>query len=664
MIRHSVPRYRPAAIVVIALTLWALAVWPGLATACAPAPEGTENMNQARVRAPEFPAGMEWLNTTAPLTMKDLRGKVVILDFWTYCCINCIHIMPDLKRLEAKYAGELVVVGVHSAKFTTEQATENIRQAVLRYELEHPVVNDNRMRIWNEYAVRAWPTLMLIDPEGYIVGYHSGEGIYDIFDEAVGKLVAEFDAKGQIKREPIAAISPESRRARSALLNFPGKLLADEGSARLFVADSNHNRIVVISLRDESILALIGSGAAGLQDGSFAEARFNKPQGLALDGDILYVADTENHAVRRVDLKHETVETIAGTGAQARAFNQSGPARTTALSSPWDLTLHAGTLYIANAGSHQLWRLDPGSMLLEPHAGSGRENRFDGPLPEAALAQPSGLATDGTWLYFADSEVSAIRAASIARDGEVKTIAGGELFEFGAQDGVGLRARFQHPLGVTLHEGKLYIADTYNNRIRIVDPADGRVGTFLGSGKAGMADGAARSASFDEPGGLSVAGGKLYIADTNNHLIRVADLKTGDVTTLMPRDMARLKPAALNEGPVTKLTEKVVHPGESTLRLELALPRGMKLNTLAPSAFTWRVGDGAAQSREGIGFPFDIPLGVIDGPTSVRIDYSIYYCDEGNEGLCYFRDGSLLLPLRVDSDAPALIRLPIEPEKR
>jgi thiol-disulfide isomerase/thioredoxin len=119
---------------------------------------------RALVRAPEFPAGMQWLNTATPLRLADLRGKIVLLDFWTYCCINCMHIIPELTALERKYPNELVVIGVHSAKFHNEGDSENIRQAILRYEIQHPVVNDRDFRIWRSYAVRAWPTLMVIKP--------------------------------------------------------------------------------------------------------------------------------------------------------------------------------------------------------------------------------------------------------------------------------------------------------------------------------------------------------------------------------------------------------------------------------------------------------------------------------------------------------------------
>lgn len=484
--------------------------------------------NRPKVRAPEFPKGMEWLNTSQPVTLASLKGKVVVVDFWTYCCINCMHVLPDLKRLEHKYANELVVVGVHSAKFDTEKDTENIRQAILRYEIEHPVVNDNQMRVWQLWGVQAWPTVFLLDPEGKVAGYTSGEGIYHPFDQAISQLITEFDAKGLINRERIH-FDLERDKMPAMPLSFPGKVLADQASNRLFIADSNHNRIVITTL-EGAVLEVVGSGKLGFKDGSFTEACFDHPQGMALDGNTLYVADTENHALRKVDLMAKMVSTLAGTGKQADRNSTVGKGPDTALNSPWDLVAHQGVLYIAMAGPHQLWRMDLTTGLIGAYAGNGREARVDGPLRSASLAQPSGITTDGQKLYFADSEISSIRSADFDPNGKVETIVGLDLFEFGDVDGVGPSVRLQHPLGVTWYEGVLYVADTYNNKIKRIIPQTQVATTFLGNGKEGYQDG--KEPLFNEPGGVSIAGGKLFIADTNNHVIRVADLATKEVSTL------------------------------------------------------------------------------------------------------------------------------------
>ena len=299
----------------------------------------------------------------------------------------------------------------------------------------------------------------------------------------------------------------------------------------MFIADTNHNRILVTGVGGE-VQKIIGSGQAGLDDGALESATFDHPQGMALAGNHLYVADAENHALRLVDLESGLVESIAGTGDQGNVREGRGPGLSTSLNSPWDLVHHEGKLYIAMAGSHQLWsmRLDEGD--IGPYAGTGRESLSDGPLDSATLAQPSGISLGGERLYFADSETSSIRSADLDPSGRVRTIVGLDLFVFGDHDGSDHNVRLQHPIGIAYHEGTLYVADTYNHKIKRVLPETRSAFTFLGNGEAGFKDGQGTEAQFAEPCGLSVANGKIYIADTNNHAVRVADLETGEVSTL------------------------------------------------------------------------------------------------------------------------------------
>ncbi|MBY0459755.1 MAG: redoxin domain-containing protein, partial [Gemmataceae bacterium] len=377
-----------------------------------------------------------WLNTAGPVSLKkDLKGKVVILDFWTLCCINCIHIMPDLAKLEKKYPNELVVIGVHSPKFENEKDTASIRKAILRYQIEHPVVNDADHKIWDRYDVDAWPTLVVIDPEGNLVGYTTGEGNYDLLDVVVSKLIDEHKKKKTLNDKPIRFDLAKFRETGDTPLFFPGKVVADEKSKRLFIADSTHHRLVVTDL-DGNKLAVIGTGAPGKADGAFDKAQFDDPQGMAVRGDTLYVADRKNHLIRAVNLKDRTVSTIAGSGSQDhevdnRRLATPVPAKEIGLNSPWDLWLDGEKLYIAMAGHHQIWLLDLKDKTLVPYAGTGRETIGDGRLRQAHFAQPSGLASDGKNLYVADSEISALRKVPLDPDGKVETLVGRGLFVFG-----------------------------------------------------------------------------------------------------------------------------------------------------------------------------------------------------------------------------------------
>jgi DNA-binding beta-propeller fold protein YncE len=312
-------------------------------------------------------------------------------------------------------------------------------------------------------------------------------------------------------------------------LLYPGKVLADHLSGRLYIADSNHNRIVVTSLTGH-VIETIGSGLQGVGDGIFSQARFNRPQGLALDsaaplgagGPILYVADTGNDQIRAVDFEMRAVHTLD----------------VSSLKSPWDLALKTGILIVAMAGPHQLWAIDLLHDRAYPYAGTGEEARRDGPVNAAAFAQPSGLAMDGDTLYVADAESNTIRSVALPPHNTVTTLAGGDLFDFGDKDGSGDAARLQHPLGVAVHDGRVIIADTYNHRIKMLDPASGSVSTIAGTGVPGHADGAGSGAQFHEPGGLSVAGDILFVADTNNHVIRTVHLRSFVVSTLILEGLA------------------------------------------------------------------------------------------------------------------------------
>ena len=370
--------------------------------------------------------------------------------------------------------------------------------------------------------------MMFIDPQGKVIGKHEGELNYEDMDRLLGEMVAEFDTAGLLERRKLdfsAETEPDTP------LSFPGKVLADGAGNRLFIADSNHNRVVVATL-DGTVTRVIGSGQEGLADGDFDSAQFNHPQGMALAGEVFYVADTENHALRRVDLAAGNVATIAGNGNQGNRRSGMEPGETTELNSPWDLVCHDDRIYIAMAGCHQLWVMDLQTGMVGPYAGSGAESSSDGALAEATLAQPSGITTDGNRLYFADSETSAIRSAELDLKGRVRTIVGLGLFEFGDRDGEGHLVRLQHPLGITMKDGALYITDSYNHKIKIIMPVPRSSMTLLGTGTAGYVDGGPKEAAFSEPAGLSIAGGKMYIADTNNHAIRVADMETWEVTTL------------------------------------------------------------------------------------------------------------------------------------
>ncbi|GAA1338208.1 thioredoxin-like domain-containing protein [Catellatospora bangladeshensis] len=435
---------------------------------------------RARVRAPEL-VGRGWLNTgDREVRLADLRGKVVLLDFWTFCCINCLHVLDELRPLEAEFPDVLVTIGVHSPKFVHEADAEALEAAVERYEVHHPVLDDPELTTWQNYAVKAWPTLVLVDPEGYVVHVAAGEGHVDALRRIVTEVVAEHEAKGTLHRGDGPYVPPAPADTE---LRFPAKALRTPRGT-LLVSDSAHHRLVELEPDGETVVRRVGTGERGRRDG--LEPTFSEPAGLALlppdvaaeVGYHVVVADTVNHLLRGLDLDTGEVTTVAGTGEQWRDGATDGPADAVDLTSPWDVAWWepAGGVVIALAGNHTLGLFKPVERRLERLAGTTVEGLGDGPAADAFFAQTSGLAADGDRLWLVDSETSALR---YLEGGEVRTAVGRGLFDFGHRDGPADQALLQHPLGVAvLPDGGIAVADTYNGAVRRYDPATGEVSTL------------------------------------------------------------------------------------------------------------------------------------------------------------------------------------------
>ena len=557
-----------------------------------------------------------------------------------------------------------MIVGVHSAKFPSEKLTANIRAAVMRHDIHHPVVNDAGFQIWQQYAVRAWPTIVLIDPRGYYVGSQPGEIQAEALRPIIERMIAEFDEQGLLDRRPLD-LRRELAQEPPRPLRYPGKVLAtDDG--RLFVTDTGHHRVLELRLTSDGGTAAIGrvfgSGAAALRDGPARTAAFHGPQGLALDGSTLYVADTDNHAIRAIDLENETVRTVAGTGAKAHGRFMLGPPTTVPLRSPWGVLVEQGVLFIAMAGSHQIWAL-LGEQQLGPWAGAGFEALVDGSRAKAGFNQPSDLAAGNGYLYVADAEASAVRAISLPvgatdtapGEPEVTTLVGQGLFDFGDVDGVGDEVRLQHPIGIAARDGVIYIADSYNHKIKQLEPAARRVTTLIGTGQAGSVDGSFATAELFEPEGLAVVGRRLYIADTNNHLLRVADLDLRTVRTLTLHGLERLQHGTTTHGLEVRLDPVEVGAGVVMLALEIELPSGYTLNPEAP--ITLRELPGGEVHSFAVGERPSITRQA-DGDRDLLLDLTVYPCETGDERVCLIHDVRLVVPLVRNDGAPATVRIP------
>ncbi|XP_007939780.1 NHL repeat-containing protein 2 [Orycteropus afer afer] len=655
---------------------------------------------------PEIPEGLEWLNTEGPISVyKDLCGKVVVLDFFTYCCINCIHLLPDLHTLEHTYSDKdgLLVVGVHSAKFPNEKSLDNIKSAVLRYNITHPVVNDADASLWQELEVSCWPTVVILGPRGNMLFSLIGEGHKDKLFLYTSIALKYYKERGQIRDKKIGIKLYKDSLPPSPLL-FPGKVTVDPVTDRLVIADTGHHRILVV-WKNGQIQYSIGGPNPGRKDGSFSESTFNSPQGVAMMNNTIYVADTENHLIRKIDLEAEIVSTVAGIGIQGTDKEGGARGEQQPISSPWDVVFgtsasevqRSDILWIAMAGTHQIWALllDYGKLPKKNElrkgtclrfAGSGNEENRNNAYPhKAGFAQPSGLslASEEPWncLFVADSESSTVRTVSL-KDGAVKHLVGGErdpmnLFAFGDTDGVGINAKLQHPLGVTWDKKRnlLYVADSYNHKIKVVDPKTKHCLTLAGTGDASnVIHSSFRESTFNEPGGLCIGenGQLLYVADTNNHQIKVMDLETETISVLpvirsenavvdgpFLRDKQKILPRLPKSAPNVSLCPVTASPGQTLqFKLRLDLPSGTKLTEGVPSCWflTTEGNEWLSQGQISSGeiesifnqptISLQIPAHCLSPEAIISVSVFLYYCS-ADSSACMMKGILFSQPLQI-----------------
>ncbi|UQU64883.1 NHL domain-containing thioredoxin family protein [Couchioplanes caeruleus] len=582
----------------------------------------------ARVRAPEL-RGRAWLNTNGEaLTLPQLRGSCVLLHFWTFCCINCLHVLDELRPLEDKYGDALVVIGVHSPKFEHERDPEALAAAVERYGVHHPVLDDADMVMWQQYAAKAWPTLSVIDPEGYVVASMAGEGHAEGLSRLLDELIATHERKGTLQRGDGPYVPPA---AEQTLLRFPGKAI-ELPDGNLLVSDSARHSLAELSPDGERLVRRIGTGERGRTDGPAGRASFSEPQGLCLlpDGRTVVVADTVNHLLRGLDLATGEVSTLAGTGRPWRSAEDDG----VSLSSPWDLAWYEDRVIIAMAGIHQLWWFDPEHGTTGVYAGTTVESLRDGPIPDVWMAQPSGLSAYGTKLWIADSETSALRWVE---GGELHTAVGQGLFDFGHVDGAAKGALLQHPLGVgALADGSVLVADTYNGAVRRFDPASGEVSTV----DSGLA----------EPSDILVTdAGDVFVVESGAH--RLVRLAPGAVKTVEgERHRTERPPSRLAPGEVTLDVVFTPAPGQK-LDTTYGPSTRLVVSAAPPELLLEGEGTGTDLSRRLVLNPA-VPKGIL------QVVAQAATCDADVEhAACHLTRQDWGVPIVIDGDGPS--RLPL-----
>ncbi len=472
-------------------------------------------MKVPAVTAPDWGDSASWVNTERAYSLKELKGKLVLLDFWTFGCINCQQIIPDLHRLEERYKDHLVVIGIHSAKFKAERAGFRIKSAADRLGISHPVINDADFKIWDDYAVKAWPTLVLIDHRGKVIWQRAGEGFYQDLDAVLEEWTSYYE--DDLNSEILAGLGSTEHED---LLKYPAGLALDT-DGNIWIADAGNHRILKVDSTGK-ILHTVGSGKAGLKNGSFNEAQFFDPQGLSVEGDTIWVADTRNHALRVFSMIEKTVTTPVGDGKQGKIAGNSPRNSPVFPASPWAIFSDSKYRYVANAGNHRILSMEIGNgNLLSTWWGTGREALVDGSSEVGSFNQPSALALWKHYLLVADAEASAIRAIDLEAD-SLKTLVGRGLFVFGYQDGPPEQALLQHPQGLSVWKDTLYIADTYNGCIRSMALPSGPVQTLISGLKA--------------PVGIVATEKHLWITDSDAHQLLKADRMNGNIQVVDIRE--------------------------------------------------------------------------------------------------------------------------------
>ncbi|WP_107705402.1 NHL domain-containing thioredoxin family protein [Nocardioides allogilvus] len=567
-----------------------------------------------RVRAPEL-TGRGWLNTAAPLSLRDLRGRFVLLDFWTFCCINCLHVLDELRPIEEAYADELVVIGVHSPKFVHEADPVALAAAVERYAVHHPVLDDPDLTTWQAYTARAWPTLVLIDPEGYVVAHYAGEGHAHAISALLATLVEEHRSRGTLQPGDSPYVPPV---VEPTDLRFPAKAVPLP-DGRVLVADAGHDAVVLLS----------ASGSVEQRFDGFREPNglCLVPTDLGLDYDVV-VADTVGHRLAGLSLATGVVTTLAGDGQQW--FEGDG---TTRLSSPWDVVWWHDRVWIAMAGVHQLWTFDPVTGEVETAGGTANEGLLDGSLAEAWFAQTSGVAVDGDRLWLADSETSSLRWVE---DGAVHTAVGTGLFDFGFRDGPATDALLQHPLGVAvLPDGSIAVADTYNGAVRRF--ADGSLTTI--------------ATDLAEPSGLYVDGRDLVVVESAAHRL-----------TRIPLD------ARVAADDFSHTTQRPVTSVAATFRLDVPFtpPPGQKVDDrFGPSSQLLVTATPPALIRSGEGRGTDLTRELVldphvgDGVLHIAARAASCDADSGEGAACHMHQQDWGVPVRISPGGDAVLTLPL-----
>jgi sugar lactone lactonase YvrE len=457
----------------------------------------------------ELPQSLEWLNVDQPPSLSALRGRACVLAFVNAGSTWSLRVLQQLAQQQARHGGRLQVLAIDVPRFDHERDSRQVAQRFASHDFGFPVAHDRDWAAWQHFGIEAWPTLLLVDPDGELRARFVGDGHGRTLELRINELLADADASA----------TPLPLRAQvepSMPLRFPGGLAL--GGKYLYVADSGHHRVLECDQAGR-VLRQFGTGRAGFLDGAAETASFNRPLRLSAHHGSLYVADGGNHAIRRIDLRRGDVVTLIGSGQPGAPVEGTvAEPRTVSLDHPCAMALTDDTLLIACSGDNRIWEYDLGSRDLQLAAGSGELAVTDGVGEEAAFAEPVALAAVRQLLYVCDGAGSAIRSLNV-RTRQVTTLLGRDGWHHGHADGTRTEALLQHPQAIALDPDAplLWIADSGNNALRTLRLGGGQLETCK------------LSQPLHGPAGLAVADGVIWIADTLSHAVLRLDIRSGDL---------------------------------------------------------------------------------------------------------------------------------------
>ncbi len=600
----------------------------------------------------------KWFNVERPLTVEDFKDRVILLDFWTYACVNCIQALPEIKKIEKEFGNKLLIIGIHSGKFDNEKDVAAIRKAIVKYDINYPVLHDPDLKIWNNFALKSWPTFIVINPHGNIEKIVVGEDNLGKIRKNIRKLASRF--KYEINRDPVP-LALEKNNIIGNVLTFPTKIeYAANFSYKtrkipvLFISNSGANSIIASSLTGETVLK-IGSGKEGFEDGSLGVASFSKPRGLLFDGKKLYVADSGNNALRMVDFENGMVSTLVGSGKKGKIISDSYmEAKNVDLASPNDIAFfpNKDVIAIANTGSNQILGYNIDKKTIAVLAGNGAAG-----MAQNTLAEPSALAPYQDRLYFLDAASSSLRV--LDKNGSIKTLVGQGVNKFGNKNGDKEVALMQHPIGLMVDDTGAYIADSFNHIIRKYSFSTNKISDLIGNHKKGDALGSASATELDEPDGIAAVLNNFYIVDSNNNRVLVtnrASLKSEILDIIPPLKLP--KEGFLEYLPNLQTNDRATVKDDTEINLNIDLNQGWKINELGPSfvnlleliddrkanliaSFDWHM----VKNKK-------MKLPKLKAGQSYMLQGTIYYCEDKKNALCYVK--SYEQEIAVDGDSKVL----------